>query len=170
MRTSRAISAWFLFLLSLFLWQCGGGNPANHTSGDRESSQEAAAGQDSLTTGLSYIRAWQGKRPAEVNLWAYKPLQSRLMELLGEEDFNEFVSYMQEAMPIEVDGQLVYTVGVVPDDAVRGVAYLLVLPEEGRIKAFGIFGDHKIEARSPGWDPVIPEAVQGRVESVLNLQ
>ncbi len=170
MRTTRAVSVWFLFLLALVLWQCGGGNQANDTTGARENGQEEASGQNNLTTGLSYIRAWKGKRPAEVNLWAYRPLQSRLMELLGEEDFNEFVSYMQEAMPIEVDGQLVYTVGVVPDDAIRGVAYLLVLPEEGRIKAFGVFGDHRIEAQSPGWDPVIPEAVQSRVESVLNLQ
>ncbi len=166
MRKTPERPAWKPFvwlLLTLPFFSCGGGQA-------QEQSQTSAPPEKKQLSELDSLRHWLGKRPAEVDLWAYPPLRDRLADLLGEEDFEEFVSYMQEAMPLTAADGLVYTVGVVPDDAVRGIAYLLVMPDAGRLRAFGVFGDYRLEAQSDGPDIPVPEPVQKRVEAVLNLE
>lgn len=157
------VAAWLLGCCGLFL-ACGGGNRSQQQTGD-----PAASAQEVLARApageLAYLRQYIGKRPAEANLWQTEPLQARLRALLGN-DFDTFVDIMQEAGPL-TDEQVLYTVGVAPDDAVPGVGYLLVDTGKDWIKAYAVFGDLVIDVQTPGASLAVPAAVEARVKAVM---
>ena len=114
---------------------------------------------------LAYIEKYIGQRPAAVELWATEPLRTMLMELLGA-DSDLYLIVMQEAMPLQKD-QVVYTVGVAPDDHVPGIGYLLVDTEEDKIRAFAVYGDAEIDVQTKGADLQVPKAVEKKIQEIL---
>ena len=163
----------FLLLVTAgLLAGCGG----NNSSDQGENADNQAVGTEAIDPGtpqpgggdLDYIAGHLGKRPAEVDLWQTEPLRSELQQLLGE-DLDFYTEIMQEAMPLKKD-RVIYTIGIAPDHAIPGIGYLLVDTENDKLKVFGVFGDHKVEAQSRGEPLYLPQEVKERVERVLNLE
>ncbi len=182
----------FLFL-AFFALSCGGGSQSEQQenqetetatteepttekeswSGDSQMEGMSSAppmeeGGQTWHDGLAYIEEYLGERPAAVDLWQTQPLQSMLKELLGS-DYQAYLDIMQEAMPLTKD-RVIYTMGVAPDDAVPGIGYLLIDTENDKLRAFGVFGDMKINAQSPGENLYLPDAVKTKVEQVLGVE
>lgn len=186
-----------LFILVFFAFSCGGSqseqqdNQETETAATEESTTEASTTEkeswsgDSQTEGMSsatpmeesgqtwhdglaYIEEYLGRRPAAVDLWQTQPLQNMLENLLGDH-YQAYLDIMQEAMPLAKD-RVIYTMGVAPDDAVPGIGYLLIDTENDKLRAFGVFGDMKIDAQSPGENLYLPEAVKAKVEQVLGVE
>ncbi len=163
----------FLFLVTTgLLAGCGGNNASDQQQENEDQptigTEAIDPGTPTAADGLDYIAEYLGKRPAEVNLWQTEPLRSELQRLLGDE-FNFYTEIMQEAMPLKKD-RVIYSIGIAPDDAIPGIGYLLVDTENDKLKVFGVFGDHKVEAQSRGEALYLPQEVKDQVERVLNLE
>lgn len=162
----------FLLVSAGLLAGCGGNDsPDQHESEDKQAIGTEAIDPGTPTAtdgGLDYIAEFLGKRPAEVNLWQTEPLRSELQQLLGD-DFGFYTEIMQEAMPLKKD-RVIYAIGIAPDHAIPGIGYLLVDTENDKVKVFGVFGDHKVEAQSRGEPLYLPQEVKDQVERILNLE
>jgi len=117
---------------------------------------------------LDYIAEFIGRRPGAVDLWQTEPLRSHLQRLLGD-DLSFYTEIMQESMALKKD-RVIYTVGIAPDDAVPGIGYLLIDTENDKVKVFGVFGDHTVEAQSPGEPLYLPQEVKEQVERILHIE
>ena len=150
----------------------------NGSSDQQENDDKQTIGTEAIDPGtptatdgdddLDYIAEYLGKRPAEVDLWQSEPLRSELQRLLGDE-FSFYTEVMQEAMALKKD-RVLYSIGIAPDHAVPGIGYLLVDTENDKLKVFGVFGDHKVEAQSRGEPLYLPQEVKDQVERVLNME
>lgn len=95
------------------------------------------------------------QRPASSGLWDTQPFRSDLEKLLGA-DYAAFREAMSEATPLKKD-KVYYTWGVLPDDAVKGIGYVVVEPETGKIAAYQNINGKVKEWKTPGTEPFIPQ-------------
>ncbi len=150
----------FLMLLTMGLFTACG--KSDKTSG--QSTETTTTAPAAPQSKYAYVEQYIGKRPAEVNLLATEPLQTDLRMLLGSE-YNNFAEAMLEAMPIQKD-RVIYTMGTIPDDAIRGMAYLLIDTENDKLKAYYLVGDQESSFQSPGEAIYLPPAVQDMLMQV----
>ncbi len=83
---------------------------------------------------LSTLDQYVGKRPSAVGLWTLPEVEHHMTNLMGDEKYMEFLFLMQEAIPLKKE-RVVYSIGVLPDDAIQALGVVMFDLTNNRVYA-----------------------------------
>lgn len=85
------------------------------------------------------------QRPAASGILESEPLRTNLRKLLGKE-YQNFMEAMSEATELRKDSTFFTTWGTLPDDAIRGISYIIIDAKTRQIGAY-----QNIEGKVQTW-------------------
>lgn len=122
-------SIYWIFLLLPFL-----GLTACVSGPVKESDSQQQNALDLKRYELSLIDQYVGKRPSAVGLWTLPEVEHHMTTLMGDEKYMELLFLMQEATPLKKE-RVVYSIGVLPDDAIQALGIVMFDLANNRVYA-----------------------------------